>query len=161
MRDSTPEEIETLEKVTKTKKPLFKEGIEWLSEIIQTEVLYRIKGKQGLFTPVTKPNKGNLLRMVRFMSNEAYTVNKSLLEGLGSVAIYTEHGKDITLSDAFDNLQKHFDNQPTGEIKTENKHLLMEIICPDYDHDRFKDYHAKKIIQWYNEIITAINTASN
>lgn len=137
------------------------EVIESLSEVVNIEIMYRIKGKQGLFMPVSKPNSSGLLRMVRFMSREAHTVNKSLLEGLGGTLIYKDNGKTITLSNAFDNLQKHFDNEPTGELTVDSKDELMDIICPDYDKDRFKGYHAKKIIMWYNEIVTAINVASN
>ena len=137
------------------------EVIESLSEVVNIEIMYRIKGKQGLFMPVSKPNGSGLLRMVRFMSREAHTVSKSLLEGLGGTLIYKDNGKTITLSEAFDNLQKHFDNEPTGELTVDSKDELMDVICPDYDKDKFKGYHAKKIIQWYNEIVSAINLASN
>ena len=145
---------------TKTKKPYAK-GIDWLSESIDIDVMYRIKGRQGLFMPVTKPNKSNLVRMVRFMQDEAYTVNKSLLSGLGGAVIYKSNGETITLLDAFDNLQKHFKNKSTGNIDPLDKHDTMDIICPDYHPDKFKDHHAKKIVTWYNEIVTAINVASN
>ena len=137
------------------------EVIESLSEVVNIEIMYRIKGKQGLFMPNSMPNKSGLISMVRFMSIERITVSKSLLEGLGGTLIYKDSGKTITLSDAFDNLQKHFDNEPTGELTVDSKDELMDVICPDYDKDKFKGYHAKKIIQWYNEIVTAINLASN
>lgn len=146
------------------KKPPYAKGIEWLSESIDIKVMFRIKGKQGIFMPVTKPNKSNMIRMVRFMLDEAYTINKSLLQCLGGSVIYTYGGK-ITLLEAFDNLQKHFKNQPTKNInwnyKLKAKDTIMDIICPNYNPYEFKDYHAKKIITWYNEIISAINKASN
>ena len=99
--------------------------------------------------------------MVRFMKDEAYTVNKSLLSGLGKAVIYKSNAETITLLDAFDNLQKHFKNKSTGDIDPLDKYKTMGIICPNYHPEKFKDYHAKKIIVWYNEIITAINIASN
>lgn len=160
-RDATPEEIKAAEAVKKPKKPPYAKGIDWLSESIDINVLYRIKGKQGLFMPITKPNKSNLIRMIRFMKDEAYTVNKSMLGGLGGAVIYKSNGKTITLLDAFDNLQKHFKNKSTGDIDPLDKRKTMDVICPGYHPDRFKDHHAKKIVMWYNEIITAINVASN
>lgn len=156
-RDTTPEEIKEAE----PKKPPYAKGIDWLSESIDINVLYRIKGKQGLFMPITKSNKSNLVRMIRFMKDEAYMVNKYHLVGLGGAIIYKANNETITLLDAFDNLQKHFKNQSTGDIDVLDKHDIMDIICPDYHTEKFKDYHAKKIIMWYNEIISAINTASN
>ena len=95
------------------------------------------------------------------MKDEAYTVNKSLLSGLGKAIIYKSNGETITLLDAFDNLQKHFKNKSTGDIDPLDKHKTMDIICPGYHTCTFKDHHAKKIVMWYNEIITAINIASN
>jgi len=95
------------------------------------------------------------------MSDETYTINKSLLNGLGGAVIYKANGETITLLDAFDNLQKRFKNKSTGDIDPLDKYKIMDIICPDHHPDQFKDYHAKKIVMWYNEIITAINVASN
>lgn len=157
--NATPEE--KAEAVKKPKKKPYAKGIDWLSESIDTNVLYRIKGRQGLFIPITKPNKSDLVRMVRFMKDEAYTVNKSLLSRLGKAVLYKCNGETITLLDAFDNLQKHFKNKSTGDIDPLDKYDTMDIICPNYNSDKFKDYHAKKIVMWYNEIITAINIASN
>ena len=143
------------------KKKPYAKGVDWLSESIDTNVMYRIKGRQGLFMPITKPNKSNLVRMVRFMKDEAYTVNKAMLNGLKGAKIYKTNGETITLLDAFDNLQKHFKNKSTGDIDSLDKNKTMDIICPGYRPDKFKDYHAKKIVTWYNEIVTAINIASN
>ena len=143
------------------KKKPYAKGIEWLSESIDIKVMFRIKGKQGIFMPVTKPNKANMIRMVRFMLDEAYTINKSLLRCLGGSVIYKDDGETISLLDAFDNLQKHFKNQSTGDLHSESKEDIMRIICPGFDEYEFKDYHAQKIITWYNEIISAINKANN
>ncbi|KKN24446.1 hypothetical protein LCGC14_0894710 [marine sediment metagenome] len=158
-RDATPEEIKAAETVKEPKKPYAK-GIDWLSESINIDVMYRIKGKQGIFMPITKPNKSDLVRMIRFMKDEAYTVGKSSLLSLGGAKIKKLDGATITLSEAFDNLQKHFKNQSTGDIDSWDKQDIMEVICPNYYPYEFKDYHAKKIIVWYNEIVTAINTAN-
>ena len=159
--------------MTETKKPPYAEGIEWLSENIDIEVMYRIKGKQGIFMPVSKPNKSGMIRMVRFMLDEAYTVNKFYLQGLSGSVIYKDNGETSSLLDSFDNLQKHFKNQSTYckdlETSTVEKQMeligdkedIMNVVCPDYDPYRFKDYHVLKIIKWYNEIISAINKASN
>ena len=142
------------------KKPPFRDDIEWLSEVVEIDVLYRVKGYRGLFMPSTKPNKSGLIRMIRFMSDEGCWVHNRALEGLKGAVIYREGGDTITLLEAFDNLQAHFDNKPSGELMMGVKEDLMNAICPGYDSDLFKGYHAKKIINWYNEIVLAINTAS-
>ena len=125
--------------------------------------MYRVKGKQGIFMPAIKSNKSGLIRMIRFMSDEAYTVKTTSLEGLRGKIIY-KVGGTITLLEAFDNLQKEFNNQPTEDISWNfslGEESIMDIICLDYDAFRFKDYHAKKIIKWYDEIVSAINKATS
>jgi len=143
------------------KKAPFRDDIEWLSETLNIDVMYRVRGRPGLYMPITKPNKSGLIRMIRFMSDEGCWVYNRVLEGLKGAVIYEMGGDTITLSEAFDNLQKHFDNKPSGELMMGVKEDLMNIICPGYDPDLFKGYHAKKIINWYNEIVSAINTASD
>ena len=160
-RDATLEEIKEVEATKKPKRRPYAKGIDWLSESIDTNVMYRMKGRHGIFMPISKRNKSDLIRMARFMADEAYTVNKSLLEGLGGAIIYKKDGKSISLSEAFDNLQKYFKNQKSGNIDLLDKADIMIVICPGYDPDRFRDYHARKIVIWYNEIVTAINVASN
>jgi len=150
---------------TKSKKKPYAKGIDWLSESIDIDSMYRVKGRPGLFIPITKPNKSGLVRMERFMSRyttiETHTVHISTLQGLKGVVVYKRTGETITLLEAFDNLQKEFKNQSAGNIDVWDKNNMMEVICPHYHPDKFKDYHAKKIIMWYNEIVSAIKIASN
>ena len=140
-------------------KPPFKiDGVQWLSETIEMNMLFRIKGKQGIFTPLINPNKAGMIRMERFMSTEAYTVHRLTLKALSGLVIYGDNGDTIALPEAFDNLREFFDNEIISG-GWDNPEMLL-IICPNYDKDRFKNHHAKKIINWYNEIITAINNAT-
>lgn len=148
------------------KKPPYKEGQEWLSETIDTNILFRVKGKQGLYTPRTNPNKSNILKMVRFMDDETHWVKTNILEQIGGAVIYKApkdgkvHTETITLSDAFDNLQEYLDSQPVPEIYFTHQRGIMHFICPGYDEEQFLPRHATKVMKWYNEIITAINKAS-
>lgn len=136
-----------------TKKEPLREGVEWISECIDIKQLFRIKGKQGLYIPISKTSKSGLIRMERLLSKEAYIVNRILLEGLDGIVIYKDDTSTISLAEAFDNMQKKYDNEIWNR---KLNYLGMNIICPDFDMDRFKLYHAKKIIQWYNEIINSI-----
>ena len=139
--------------VKETKKEPLKEGVEWISECIDLKQLFGIKGRPGLYIPATRPNRSGLVRMQRLLSMEAYTVNQILLQALDGTVIFKDDMSTIGLAEAFDNLQKHCNNElHSGNIDG----LIMHVICPDYDIDKFKLYHAKKVIQWYNEIVQAI-----
>lgn len=161
---STDEKTKTFDVAVEEpqKKPPYKEGAVWLSESLNLNHLYRVKGHQGLFTPRRTPNKSGMIPMQGFMGTNQLIVKRTELEALGGAVIfkdsYTDKVQDtITLAEAFDNLQEHFDSKTTGDISILEKSSLKGIICPNYDWDKFKDYHAKKIIGWYNIIIYAIN----
>lgn len=156
-------EPEKAKETQEEKKPPFKiNGVQWLSETIEINMLFRIKGKQGVFTPVVNPNKAGMILMERFMSTERHTIHRAMLEPLSRLVIHRLGEDPITLLDAFDNIQEHCSNDVTSSdeqmilgVKTQ-----MNVICPKYDPDWFKDHHAKKIVKWYDEIITAINNAT-
>ena len=62
-RDATSEEIKEAEVAKKPKKRPYAKGIDWLSESINIDVMYRVKGRQGIFMPRAKPQKSGLVRM--------------------------------------------------------------------------------------------------
>ncbi len=171
----SPEQQEMAEAMTKEgekKRDPYKEGIEWLSEQFDIEVLYRVKGYQGLFLPTSVPRKKGkntgIIRMERFMNEkESYVVHKDTIEGVGGSFIMTlvadendpersVPGKPMPIAEAFDNLQKHTDhNMILGnwEITQKDVYKMMTAICPDHDPDAFKVHHARKIVKWYNELV--------
>jgi hypothetical protein len=153
------EQAETKE--VKKKKPPFKKDIEWLSDTINIASMYEIRGLQGLFMPKTETNKSGLVRMQPLSLGDAYTVNEKTLDPLATKVIYKSNGKAIILAEALDNLQKQFDNKPTGELDDGTIDILKGAICPGYHPLKFKRHHAKKIISWYNEIITVIKKTND
>lgn len=153
---------EYMEVIQKQSKGEFSPGVEWLSESIDMETMFRVKGKQGLWCPKTRPNKAGMLYMNRFMSNEGRIINRTNLQGFGNAVIFTHDG-DLSLLEAFDNLQKHSDNDVIdpdeflNDPKTIEKN--MNIIAPNHTQ-QFKEYHARKVVIWYNEIVYAVNEAA-
>jgi len=177
---STDEKLKTFDVAVEEpkKKPPYKEGAIWLSESLDLNHLYRVKGRQGLFSPMTRqtkkgrvfnePNKAGMINMQRFMSDERLWTKRTELEALGGAVIYkntyTDKVQDtIPLEEAFDNLQEIYDGK-TIDVDNFMKGIIgapetLNIICPNHDPMKFRDYHAKKIIGWYNIIIHSINKA--
>jgi len=126
---------------TETKKEL-------LSEAIDFNNIYRVKGKKGLYFPLSKPNKGNLVGMANLTNHEdRFTSNTSTLICLGHLVIHKNDKTHITLGVAFDNLKEHFENNKELSDKD-----VCSVICPDYDDELFKPYHAKSIVEWFHTI---------
>ena len=134
-----------------------KQAVGWISKQVVLTTLYRIKGAPGLWVPNSVPNANKILQAKRYLRVQTCTVHLSKMQQLTNALIYDNEGGAVPLPWALDNLQEHFKSETTGDLKVEDKEKLMEIICPNYDKKHFKDYHAMKIIKWYNEIIYSLN----
>jgi len=161
---STDEIPEPIEPTEEKKRPPFKEGVEWLSDQIDLDVMFRVKGHQGLFIPASftrkKGKNAGIINMKRFMNEkESHVVHVNKLQGLEGFIIIRLKDDPITLGEALDNLQEYCDNKTTTDKRIMGRVAAMEIICPGHDPDEFKPYHAEKIIKWYDEIVTAIAKA--
>ncbi len=148
----------------KKKTKQYKRGIDWISKQVELEVLFTVKGTGGLWMPLTKPLKNGILLMERFGTGEKKHIKKSLLSGIGTTSIPMNRQAVLPLGEAFDNLQRYWRNSTVIEAVAKDDQEVIEmkrVICPDFDPDGFKSYHAKKVIIWYNELIEGIRNASN
>jgi len=144
--------------VKKVRKPRkakqYKKGIDWISVSIDIPILLRVKGRQGLFWPIKGHEfKSGMIGVHRLLRDEKYHVRKTDLERIGGAFIMMQDGSNTPIADAFDNLQKQFKNLPC-------KVATKDQICPGHNPYEFKDYHASKVIKWYNEIVSAIADAT-
>jgi hypothetical protein len=109
--------------------------------------LYRIKGKQGVWTPFTQVNKSGMILMGEWLSKDCDSawVNRMKLECLSSFIFYRLASPALRISDVFRNINKNY-----NKIKSEEfDNSILEILVPNYDPNEFKLHHAKKVIKWY------------
>ena len=139
MKEETTEEKEMIEEAEK----------ETFGSSIDFKSIYRIKGKQGLFTQNSNVNKSKLVNMAAFLNpKEKHTVKTAKLVCLGDFVFHKEDNTTISMAEVFDNIN----DWEKGSDETATKEHMMEIMVPNYDTDRFKDYHAVKVLQWYRII---------
>lgn len=121
-----------------------------------------IKGKQGIFLPLSQPNKSNLIGVKLWEDifkpeKNSITVKAQDLTILSTLIFNTLEGNpDLDLKNVFVNLHNYEesldDNLVVEDFNLKNKETvdsLMNIAVPNYDKDKFKDYHLKKVIKYY------------
>lgn len=124
-----------------------------IGELLNFDELFRVKGKQGLFTVNSKVNKSGMVNVIPFLDHkEKYTVKATNLICLGHLYFQKMDAEVLQISDVFNNYEKYLEKRPVPKITPE----IMGILVPDYDPYNFKDYHAKQIVKWYDEIIFKI-----
>lgn len=105
-------------------------------------LIYNIRGVSGLWVKKTMiSGRKRLVLMQNFETKVKSTFNINHCECLGMIEFGTLVGhRDLTMYQVFKNIE-------AGAVE-------MEDLVPAYDEDRFKDYHAKKVLDWYKILIT-------
>ena len=127
-----------------------------ISKKIDLRLIYRVKGRDKLFVPVSPVNKGGMVGMCEFMGVNTISVHQNAIECLNNFTFYANSGNGVTMGQAFDNIEA-LDNETTLGLKGMLAESLMNTICPDFDQNYFKPYHAIRFMNWYFEIKEKIN----
>lgn len=121
------------------------------------KTILAISGKPGLFKLISR-GRGNLIvetldkekkRMPAFASDKVVS--------LADISIYADSG-DIPLKQVLTNISKKENGQPVSinpkKASREDLEKFFAEILPDYDRDRVHLSDIKKLISWYNTLIS-------
>ncbi len=114
-----------------------------------------VTGKPGLFEILSQTKNGvivaSLLDRKRFPITATHNI--SLLE---NIAIYTFE-EEIPLATIFSTIANKENSKKAINHKESGKKLeaYFTKILPDYDDERVYTSNIKKVIQWYNILVTA------
>ena len=77
---------------------------------------------------------------------------------LNEVSIYTDDNEDTHLLDVFESMRKKENGNTVSfdprKASKEELFAYMQEVLPNYDHDRVYATDVKKLIQWYNILVT-------
>lgn len=118
-----------------------------------------IPGKPGLFKLVTQGK--NMLIVESLVDGKripAYSKDKVV--ALGDIAIFTED-EEVALGQVFENI-KLKENGAICSVDTkagnDTLRAFMAEVLPEYDRDRVYPSDIRKVITWYNILITSGTT---
>ena len=115
-----------------------------------------ISGKPGLYKLVSQA-KGMLVveSLVTGKRCPAYSHDKII--SLGDISIYTEN-EDRPLSEVFETIKEKEQGKAIEISKgasAEEYRKYVESVIPDYDRDRVYPNDIKRIVDWYNIVVSA------
>ena len=122
------------------------------------QTILAIAGKPGLYKLVTRGNNNLIVEALDATHKRMPAFATDRITSLGDIAMFTETD-DVPLTDVLDNLKK-LENGKRASIN-EKKASSAELreyftkVLPEWDQDRVKDSHIKKLITWYNILIEA------
>jgi hypothetical protein len=116
-----------------------------------------VAGKSGLFK-VLKPGRSGLVvesiddKKVKFVTTPNHKVSV-----LNEISIYTtDKNGAISLDDVLKKINKEFGKDPGVDHKSSNEELMsfIEFLVPNYDKERVYASDVKKLVNWYQIILT-------
>ena len=122
------------------------------------QTILAIAGKPGLYKLVTRGNNNLIVEALDATHKRMPAFATDRITSLGDIAMFTETD-DVPLTDVLENLKK-LENGKRASIN-EKKASSAELreyftkVLPEWDQDRVKDSHIKKLITWYNILIEA------
>ena len=122
------------------------------------QTILAIAGKPGLYKLVTRGNNNLIVEALDATHRRMPAFATDRITSLGDIAMFTETD-DVPLTDVLENL-KNLEGGKKASIN-EKKASSAELreyfskVLPEWDQDRVKDSHIKKLITWYNILIEA------
>ena len=122
------------------------------------QTILAIAGKPGLYKLVTRGNNNLIVEALDGTHKRMPAFATDRITSLGDIAMFTETD-DVPLTDVLENL-KNLEGGKKASINEKKAssaelHEYFSKVLPEWDQDRVKDSHIKKLITWYNILIEA------
>lgn len=134
----------------------FRPGAELISRLFELDTIFTGGGSTEIFTIIAKGAKKNSYIIEVLGTGKRRTIFlKRGYQSLENFYIPIENSNDKwSLTQVFDSLSVRF-NMSEACLETSGMTLqqAMDIMCPNHNKELFKEYHAKKIIKWYNQLV--------
>ena len=113
-----------------------------------------VSGQRGLFQYIAQARHGIIAESLSDKKRVVFDA-KSRITTLADIAIYTQT-QELKLQEVFLSLKNVLEGGVAPSSKSSDQELkaLFEKAVPDYDADRFYVSHMKKVVDWYNELLT-------
>ena len=115
-----------------------------------------ISGRPGLYQLISYGK--NMLVVETLPSGRRFPVHsRERVMSLGDISIFTMT-EDVPLTQVLENIGKKFDSKAfdAKQYKTaEELHEFMGSVLENWDSERVHDNDIKKIISWYNILVSA------
>ena len=113
-----------------------------------------ISGQSGLFKFVAQSHNGVIVESLTD-GKRSNASGSAKVSALGEIAIYTEN-EDMPLGKVFENIYKQTDGKEAISPKSSPEELkkFFATVLPEYDRDRVHVSDMKKVITWYNILVS-------
>ena len=116
-----------------------------------------VSGKPGLYKLISQGKKMLILETLEATKKRVPGYGHDKVISLGDIAMYTD-AEEIALSEVLESVKTKENGQVASidykKASAEAFHAYMAEVLPTYDRDRVHTSDIKKLIQWYNILVS-------
>ena len=116
-----------------------------------------VSGKPGLYKLISQGKNMLILETLDATKKRLPVYGHDKVIALGDIAMYTDD-EEVALAEVLDSV-KNKENGAVASVdykkaSAEELHAFMAEVLPTYDRDRVHTSDIKKLIQWYNILVS-------
>ena len=116
-----------------------------------------ISGKPGLYKLISQGKNMLILETLDATKKRVPAYSHDKVIALGDIAMYTDD-EEVALAEVLESV-KNKENGAVASVdykkaSAEELHAFMAEVLPSYDRDRVHTSDIKKLIQWYNILVS-------
>lgn len=121
------------------------------------KTILAISGKPGLYKLISQAKNMLIVEAVNADRKRMPVYASDKVISLGDIAMYTD-GDEVPLGEVLESVKTKENGAVTSidykKASSEELHQFMAEVLPNYDRDRVHTGDIKKLIQWYNLLIS-------
>ncbi len=117
-----------------------------------------IAGKPGLYKFISRGNRMIVVETIDQQKKRTPALATDKIVALADISIYTDDDKEVPLAGVLENIKKEYNGEivPLHHKKAEQQDIIdfFAKALPNYDADRVHVSDMRKVLQWYNILIS-------
>ena len=117
-----------------------------------------ISGKPGLYMLISRGNKSLIVETIDEQKQRIPAFGTDRVVSLGDISIYTNDDNEVSLASVFQSIKDNYDGKAVdlSPKKADQDDIIAFFakVLPNYDTDRVRVSDMRKVLSWYNILIT-------
>lgn len=117
-----------------------------------------ISGKPGLYKLISRGNKSLIVETVDEQKKRIPAFGTDRVVSLGDISIYTNDDNEVSLASVFESIKANYSEKPVDlspkKASQDDIIAFFTKVLPNYDTDRVRVSDMRKVLSWYNILMT-------
>ena len=122
------------------------------------KTILAISGKPGLYRLVSRGNKALIVETIDAAKKRMPAHSADKVVSLADISIYTNDDKEVSLASVFESIREKHEGKTVdlSSKKASQEEIIgfFETVLPNYDTDRVHVSDMRKVLAWYNLLVT-------